>query len=437
MTSDDVGKRILSAVEELEDELVELVSRMVQIPSITPNYGAGIVKEEVLGGETRVNELVQPVMESIGLETDMWEAEKGRSNLVGVYKGSDAGRSLIFNGHVDVVPPGPEELWTEAGPWSGRVVDGRIYGRGACDMKGGNGAAIIALKALLGAGYRPKGDVIIESVIGEEMMDEVGTRNVIERGYTADGGIVVEPTAPPYRLGIAPASPGVMIAKITIKGKAAHTCMRDELVRAGGRGAEVAVSAMDKGFLIYRGLLQLEEEWGRTKVHPAFTRPGHFTLCPTTFHSGEGIAAIPEECIMQYVVWHAPQDTAEQVKAQVEEQIDRFAQTDAWLRENPPEVDWGTFWWPPYNVPLDAPICRAVATAYEGAMDEPARIYGFPAVDDATFLNQAGIPTVTIGPGHLGNAHSANEYVEVEELLDAARIYALSIAEWCGVDEAV
>lgn len=433
MIDNGVKRDILAAVEELREELVELVSDMVQIPSITPNYGADIVREEVLGDETRVNEFLKPVMESIGLETDLWESEKGRANLVGVYKRSGGGKSLIFNGHVDVVPPGPEDLWTEAGPWSGKVADGKIYGRGACDMKGGNGAAIMALKALLKAGYKPRGDVIIESVVGEEMMDEAGTRAVIKRGYRADGGIVVEPSAPPYRLGIATASPGVMVAKITIKGKAAHTCMRDELVRAGGGGAKVAVSAMDKGFVIYQGLLKLEEEWGQTKSHPVFTRPGHFTLCPTTFHSGVGIASIPEECVMQYVVWHAPQETAEQVKAEVEAHIDRFAQTDPWLRENPPEVDWGTFWWQPYDVPIDAPICKAVATAYEAAMDEPARFYGFAAVDDAAFLNQAGIPTVSIGPGHLRNAHSANEYVEVEELVDAAKVYALSIAEWCGV----
>ena len=434
MIQDQVKRAVLAAVEDLSTELTELVSHIVQIPSITPNYGADIVKDDVLGGETRVNEFLKAVMAEMGLETDLWEEEAGRANLVGVCRGSGGGKSLLFNGHVDVVPPGPEELWTEAGPWSGQVANGKIYGRGACDMKGGIGAAIIALKALLKEDYKPKGDVTIQSVVGEEMMDEAGTRAVIKRGYSADGGIVVEPSAPPYRLGILTASPGVMVAKITVKGKAAHTCMRDELIRAGGAGAQVAVSAMDKAFLIYQGLLRLEEEWGQTKRHPAFTRPGHFTLCPTTFHSGVGIASIPENCVMEYVVWHAPQETAKQVKAEVEAHIDRWAQTDPWLRENPPEVDWGTFWWPPHSVPADAPICRTVAAAYENAMNEPARFYGFAAVDDATFLNQAGVPTITIGPGHIGNAHAVNEYVEIEELIDASKVYALSIVEWCGVE---
>ena len=109
-----------------------------------------------------------------------------------------------------------------------------------------------------------------------------------------------------------------------------------------------------------------------------------------------------------------------------------FAQTDPWLRENPPKVEW-LLWWPPYDVSPDAPICKTVAATYEAVMGEPVKYYGFAAVDDATFLNIAGIPAITIGPGSLIVAHAPNEYVEIAELVDAAKIYALSIVEWCGV----
>lgn len=433
MIEASVQKDVVAAVDDLRDELVALVSRMVQIPSLNPTQ-PGVVREEVLGGETRVNEFLKPALESMGLETDLWEAEEGRANLVGVCKGTGGGKSLILNGHVDVVIPGAEELWTEAGPWSGKVADGRIYGRGACDMKGGNGAAVIAVKALLQSGYRPKGDVIIQSVVGEEMMNtDAGTGAAIRRGYTADAGIVVEPSAPPYPLAILIASPGVLIMTVRVEGKAAHTCMRDELVRAGGRGAAVAVSAVDKALIIYQGLAKLEEEWGQTKRHPAFTRPGHFTICPTTFRGGTSIASIPDECVIEYVVWHAPQDPPEQVKEEIEQQVTRFAQTDPWLREHQPRVEWWDFWWPPFDVPPDAPICRAVATAYASALGKPAVVYGFAAVDDAVFLNQAGIPTISMGPGDIRMAHAPNEYVEIQELVDAAKVYALSIVEWCGV----
>jgi len=433
MIDDKVRREILTSVDGLRDELIKLVSDLVQIPSVNPNQ-PGATEEESVGGESRVNEFLKPVMDTMGLETDLWEAEKGRANLVGICKGTGGGKSLIFNGHVDVVIPGPEELWTEAGPWSGKVKNGRIYGRGAIDMKGGDAAAIMALKAFLQAGYKPKGDVIVECVVGEEMMNtEAGTGATIERGYRADAAIVMEPSSPPYRLGILPACPGVLFVVIEIKGKATHVSMRDELVRAGGRGAEIGVSAVDKGMIVYQALAKLEEEWGQTKSHQAYTRPGHFTICPVTFRGGGSISFIPDECVIECVVWHAPQDDPDQVKKEVEQQVARFAGTDPWLRENPPKVGWWDFWWPPYDIPLDAPICKAVGTAYKAAMDEPARFYGFAAVDDAAFLNRAGIPAISIGPGDLKVAHGANEYADIDELVDAAKIYALSIAEWCGV----
>jgi formylaminopyrimidine deformylase len=422
---------ISASVESLRGELIQLVSDTVKIPSVNPTFG-GVPAEQL--GESRVNEFLRPIMESMGLKTDLWEQEKGRANLVGVCQGAGQGKSLIFNGHVDVVPPGAEALWTEAGPWSGAVKAGRIYGRGACDMKGGNAAALIALKALLKIGLRPQGDVILESVVGEEMMNtEAGTGATIVRGYKADGAIVVEPSAPPYRLAIITASPGALAMKITIQGKAAHSSMRDEIIRAGGRGSQVAVSAVDKGFLIYQGLLQLEQEWGQSKSHPAFARPGHFTLCPSVFMGGaQGIAYIPDDCVLEYLVWHAPQESQEQVQSEILAHIDRVAQTDPWLRQHPPQVEW-ILWWPPHDVPFEAPITQAVAAAYQDALAEPASLYGFAAVDDASFLNRAGIPAISIGPGNLNVAHAANEHVEIDELVDAAKIYACAIVEWCGV----
>jgi acetylornithine deacetylase/succinyl-diaminopimelate desuccinylase family protein len=424
---------IITCVEQHREELIRLVSELVRIRSISPNY-PGIKREEVLGGETKVNEIMKQKMDLIGLKTDLWEEETGRANLVGVLKSTGKGKSLIFNGHVDVVPAGAEEFWTEALPWSGEVKDGKIYGRGTCDMKGGNAAAFIGLKALLAAGFKPEGDVILEYVVGEEGKDtDAGTGAVIARGYRADAAIVVEPSAPPYRLGILTASPGVLTLKVTVRGKRSHTCMWDDVVRAGGAGEKVAVSAIDKAMIIYQGLKNLDEEWGQTKAHPAFTRPGHFTICPTGFVSGiNGISNIPDECYMEYAIWHAPQETDVEVKREIEEQINRFAQTDPWLRQNPPELLW-YMWWPPFHLDADAPFCNAVTKAYETAMDKPAKMYGFAAVCDASFLSQSGISTITMGPGHLRNAHAFNENIDINELVDAAKIYALTIAEWCGI----
>jgi acetylornithine deacetylase/succinyl-diaminopimelate desuccinylase family protein len=427
-------QEITDAVDLMKDDLVHLTSEMIRIPSVNPTLDS-IVREDVIGGETRVNEHLLPIFNNMGLKTDLWEEEAGRANLVGVFRGAGDGRSLILNGHVDTVAAGPENLWNIADPFSGAVLDNKIYGRGATDMKGGIAAAIIGLKALLQVGCLPNGDVIIEAVSGEEMMNtEIGTGAAVSRGYRADAAIVMEPTCAPYHLAVVCASPGALILTITVKGKAAHTLLRNELVRAGGLGSEVAVSAVDKAMIPYQALLKLEEEWGQTKTHPAYSRPGSFTICPTTFAGGlSGIAFIPEECVLKYVIWHAPQDNQQDVKTEIRDQIERYIQTDSWLRENPPTLNWNNFWWPPYDLPVDAPICKAAVKAHQALFDRSIKPTGFLGVDDASFLNAAGIPTITMGPGSTQIAHTANEFIEIQHLVDAAKLYAITIVEWCGI----
>ena len=421
---DQVRTNVLRAVDSLKDELVQLVCDIVRIPSVPPVAPAPGSTDTVveISGETLVNHALKPVMESCGLETDLWEVEKGRANLVGIWRGKGRGRSLLLNGHVDVVPPGPPEKWTVAGPWSGEIIDGKIYGRGSTDMKGGIGAAIIAMKALLKAGYRPKGDVFIQCVVGEEHHETyAGTGAALERGYRADAAIVCEPSTPPHKLSINTASPGLVLMHVKVKGKATHISNRDELIRAGGLGAAVGVSAIDKIFLVYQALLKLEEEWGQTKCHPAFTRPGHFVLFPMVIQGGDLMAgSIPEECSMTYIIWHPPQDTAEGVAEEIQAHIARFAQTDPWLRENPPEVYVPLFSQPPFETSHEEPICRAAAVASEAVFSRPANLYGSAFDCDAGHIRQAGIPTIVVGPGSQEAAHGFDEYVAIQDLLDAA-----------------
>jgi acetylornithine deacetylase/succinyl-diaminopimelate desuccinylase family protein len=434
---DQVRTNVLRAVDSLKDELVQLVCDMVRIPSVTPmpaGFGSSDIVVEI-SGETQVNHALNPVMESCGLETDLWEVEKGRANLVGIWRGKGRGRSLLLNGHVDVVSPGPSEKWTVAGPWSGEIIAGKIYGRGSTDMKGGIAAAVFAMKAVLKAGYRPKGDVFIQSVVGEETMETyAGTGAALQRGYRADAAIVCEASGPPHRLSINTASPGLVVMQVKVKGKAAHISMRDELIRPGGMGAAVGVSAIDKVFLVYQALLKLEEKWGQTKRHPAFTRPGHFVLFPTVIQGGDMMAAsIPEECSMMYIIWHPPQDTPEGVAEEIQAHIARFAQTDPWLRENPPEVYVPLFSWPPFETSPEEPICKVAAAASEAVFNRPAILYGAAYTSDASFIRQAGIPTILVGPGSIEVAHGFNEYVAIQDLLDAAKLYAMTIVEWCGI----
>lgn len=433
-THDKVIKNVVDTLDSFQDECIRMAAEAVRIQSINPEY-EGVNFDDVVGGETEVNEYYKPIFVGMGLDIDMWEAQEGRSNLVGIYRGNGEGRSLILNGHVDVVPPGSDDTWTEADPWSGEIRDGKIWGRGSVDMKGGIAAAIIALKAILKAGYKPKGDVFLESVIGEENGSEVGTWSAIQRGYKADGVIVVEPSkVSSYmdKMMLCPASPGVFYMRVTVPGKATHVLCRAEMIRAGGRGDEIGVNSIEKSLIVLEAVRRLEEEWGQTKRHPLFN-PGHFTLNPGTITGGPaGAFVISEKSTIDYAIWHHPEETADQVKKEIEEQIHRFAQTDRWLRSNPPSMEW-LIHIEPFNTSPDAPICKVLQNAYSEALQSGPRVHAFPATCDGGLFHRAGMDVVVFGPGDLLKAHAANEYILIQEMMKAAKVYALTILEWCGV----
>ncbi len=433
MVDPKIRTKIIEAVEDLEQSLIQLLVDTVKIPSMNPSLpGADI--EEYRGAETKVATYLKSVMDDMGLETDLFAKEKGRHNIVGTSKGTGNGKSLIFNGHIDVAALGPIADWTIAQPWSGEIIDGKIYGRGTADMKSGIVASIIALKAIFKAGYKPKGDLIFQGVVGEEDMEtEIGTGACLERGYKADAAIVVESTSYPHRLAICPVQANVNAMTITVKGKSVHCMLRGDTVRPGGAGSQTGVSSIDKAMIIYQGLKRLDEEWALTKKHDLWRKPGWFFIYPTVITgASESPALIPGETTMAYILKTPPEDTHEQIKNEVEQFVHHLAQTDEWLRENPPVISWPLIW-PGYSIPVEAPICQTACRAHEAALNSTPEFHGFWMASDATFLNKAGIPTVLLGPGAGNTCHAANEYVEIKEMVDAAKIYALMIADWCGI----
>ena len=219
----EIEERVLNAIDV--DGMLEYLCELIAVPSL-------------VGEETSAQEHVATQMERCGLQVDVWEldfdqlsqhsafsieAERERAlGVVGVMGEDAGGRSLILNGHVDVVPIGDDSRWHYP-PWEGTITEGRVYGRGAVDMKGGLCCALFAAKALFDAGVRLRGRLMVESVIGEED-GGVGTLASILRGYTADGAVVAEPT----ELIVAPAQAGAFNFRVTVPGKAAHGCVREE-----------------------------------------------------------------------------------------------------------------------------------------------------------------------------------------------------------------
>jgi acetylornithine deacetylase len=398
------------------------------------------VYDDVVGGEGEVSKFVAGIYGSIGCEVDLFAIEPGRENAVGVLKGAGGGRSLIYNGHVDVVPPGDPANWTSGSPFSGKIDADRVWGRGSTDMKSGILAQAFAARALVECDVRLAGDLILEAVVGEEVMDhECGVTATVKRGYTADAAVVSEPSSPPAPLAIVPVSPGLLWFSVTVPGKASHASMRANTFRAGGLGASVAVNAIDKGVDLYLAIRRLEDEWGQSKRHPLFP-PGHFTIHPGVVTGGPKGVLVPffisEYMTIEYCCWYHPDDDPEDVKREIETHVERAAQLDSWLREHPPVVEWKLNW-PPFSVDPDHPICHAIGDAHERAavgtrFAGRPETHGFAAVEDVSFLNLGGVTAVSYGPGDLRVAHADDEYVLIDELVTAAKTYAILAMAWCG-----
>jgi formylaminopyrimidine deformylase len=427
---------VLAQIEALRGELVEALQSLVRIPSVTPKY-PGLDVTPYIGGETACNQQLASLFEAAGARIDLWEEDAGRANLVGVIPGSGGGRSLIFNGHIDTVPPGDPTTWAEGDPFSGRVVDGKLYGLGACDMKAGLVAQAMAAVALRQVGIQLAGDLLLESVVGEETMDHnSGVSATVRRGYTADAAIVTEPTGFTGRPVIAPCSAGVMQLTIDVPGKATHVMVRGSLVWPGGAGEAYGVNAIDKGVLVYQALCKLEQTWGFSRNHPLFP-PGHFNIGVNVMFGrppGPPVPFIvPNICTLDAIVIYPPDVDAAEIRSEVEHHLNLTFDLDPWLREHRPAIRWPHHW-PPYNQPVEHPICQAVAGAYEEALARPAEFAGFPAVDDATYLEQGGIPAISFGPGNVMMAHAIDEFVPIEDVVEACKVYALTALDWCGLN---
>jgi acetylornithine deacetylase len=266
------------------------------------------------------------------------------------------------------------------------------------------------------------------------MEHELGTTACVERGYRADAAVVAEPSAPPTPLAVIIATPGATRCVVEVQGRQTHPGLRGSTIWPGGEGSERGVSAIDKAFLIYQALQQLEREWGLTKRHPLFA-PGQFCVFPAVFvGSPRGRLDpffIPDHAMLDCIVVHHPDDDAQSVRDEIEAVVAGAASTDTWLRGHPPTVTWKHYW-PPSQIDRSHPLIEALRGAHRAASGLEAEVRGWTGVHDGSFLTAAGVPTVCYGPGNVGAAHAPDEHVRVDEVLMATRTYAALIAQWCG-----
>ena len=341
-----------------------------------------------------------------------------RYTVVGTFRGSGGGRSLLFNGHIDTVDFGDPDQWTE-GPLTPYIRDGRLYGRGACDMKGGLSAALMAVKAIRDSGVQLKGDVIIESVVDEEGGGN-GTLACCARGYRADAAIIPEPSD----LWLAPAHMGWLIYEITVEGRANHCGAKWD-----------GVNAIEKAAKIISGLQEAERNWALTRRHP-YLPPQSLSI--DTIQGGTASTIVPDFCKLEVIVHFQPHQEkgyrwmGEKYDREVREVIDRIAMSDPWMDEHRPKVtlyQLGSA----CDIGNDHPVCQLLSQKTVEIRGKKPGCKGLVSGADGRLLNNyADTPTVHFGPGSMEIAHTIDEYVPVEEYLDCVRIFAMAIMEWCG-----
>ncbi len=444
---ESMKKAILDYLEKNRKQIVEFLCEFIAKKSINPGTPGK-------GEELEAQNWIRDQFEAFGFDkVDYWfpDKERKRPNVVGVIQGRGKGRSLKLQGHCDVVPVPESELpqWT-SDPWKGTVRDGRVYGRGASDTKGGNTAMFWAAKALIDCGIELEGNVYAESVVGEESQEgeTIGAADTVKRGYKASFAIVSEPTNCELHV----ESPGVFLFELEILGKGTHTGARNQVIfpqRYGlDTGSSIGVDAISKMKMFLDLFERLELQWNQRWRSPVlggggYPRPndkqgvGLFTINPSFIEGGTYLGSVPGYCKLTACVWYPSWVELDKVIAELQERVDALAQTDDWLREHPPQLRAPVMQsWGPTKISVDHEGVKTLAASFEEVTGKEAIHSGFRATCDATFLNENGIPALPFGPGDLGTGvHGPNEYVPIAEVIECAKVYAITALNWCNQEE--
>ncbi|MCD0450635.1 ArgE/DapE family deacylase [Actinocorallia sp. API 0066] len=409
---------VVASLASEADAMTDLLAELVRVPSVG---GAP--------GEVDIQSLLADWLRAEGFEVDHWELpmaaltasagfpgmEVPRERawgLVARLPGTGGGRSLMFNGHVDVVPPGDLAAWT-ADPFSGHVEDGRLYGRGSCDMKGGLVSQLFALRAL--RQVRLRGDVLLACVVGEED-GGVGSYGLLERGWRADACVIAEPTG----LDAVPANAGALTFRLRVPGRAAHASRRD-------RG----VSAVEKLWPVFGALRELESR-RNADVDPLMRRWAlPYAIEVGTVHAGDWSSSVPGELVAEGRIGVSLDETPEAARAALEEAVAAACAADPWLRENPVDVEfWGGQFAPGLLPREDGGLLGRLSDAHSSVTGSKPASWGAPFGSDLRLLTGlGGIPTVQYGPGDIDLAHGPDEYVPLSEVVTAAQtLTALALA---------
>ena len=450
---DRIEQQIVQYVDEHKEEYIRFLGDLVKINSIT-------------GYEKKAQEFVRKKMEEFGAETEFLEPDlkkmfekfpevaqvpsigeegldmplmtddkftyeqimastydrlksyKDRPNLIGRIKGTGGGKSLILNGHIDTVPVGDASKWKHD-PFGAEIEDGKMYGRGTVDMKGGIATMVFAVEVLQKLGIKLKGDLMMQSVVNEEHAGG-GALGAVTAGLTADAAIVVEPSGNSQT--IQDGSCGGVYWQVVIKGREAH---------AGARwkdGEHYGVSANEKSACIITSLLKMEREVNKDETLMSF--------CIGKLHGGTYATASAPECVMNGVAYFFPKlgtgpAGINKVKKLIRDAVMNV--DDPWLKANPPELKFQHY---DDAYKLDGSkdaILKEVAGCIKDVLGKEPGVTVAGGGGDARHLgNQGGIPAIYYGPGSAVMAHSTDEYIELDDYIKGIKVLAVAVYRWCN-----
>ncbi len=387
-----LAAKVLSLIRQ--EDVLELAQQLVQIPSVNP---PGDVREAA--------RVCADFLRAAGFTIELDAAEPSKPNVIARF-GDEPGPLVLWNSHLDVVPVGEESAWTVP-PFGGVVQDGKLYGRGSCDVKGGVAAQLVAAAALARSGIPLKGTLVVTEVADEEVGGLFGTKRIAERtDLRPDAVLVAEPTNNRICIG----ERGGVGIRVTVYGRTAHGALPWKGVNAIEGMAQVI------------NLLR-EELWPRlaARQHPYFA-PASATI--SLIEGGVKTNVVPDRCSIYIDRRLIPGENPDAAVAEVREIAERAVRLVPGLRvivEPAPE-------WPGRPAILqqeDTPLVRTMI-AVNNALGLDSSLTGFSMGTDGRFFATRGYPTIIYGPGDPTVAHQPDEWVSVEELLQCARAYALA-----------
>jgi succinyl-diaminopimelate desuccinylase len=385
-------ERVLSKIGE--GDAVRLLRKLVQIPSRNPP-----------GEERELAENVVAWLKKWGVDaTLVKEPYAHRPQVVATIRGDEGRPTLVLNGHLDVVPLGEVERWS-VNPFGGEVKAGRLYGRGSCDMKGGLTAMMLTAKAITESGHRLKGNLLLHFAVGEET-SEPGTKTLLmDKGYTGDWGIVLEPT----NLKVVTAEKGLLWIDVKIQGKPAHAST-----------PELGINPIEKAADFITRLRAYREKI-REKQHPLL---GGAVCSVTMIEAGIKENVVPGSCKVTLDRRLLPGEDLDEVEAEIQTILSQIKQQDETFEGTISRRGEG---FDAAEIPVDSYIAQVVKEAVKkvtGTIPQPSgAAYG---TDARNFINDAQIPTVVFGPGDPAEAHTYDESIAISQVVDCSKILALT-----------